>query len=91
MTIVIDRAGRIVVPKSPRERFNVVTGTELETEVTGDSLRLRKAHAEPPLVRKRGVLVHRGDARRSLDVGAFIRAERESRSRRISGGGASDV
>ena len=87
MTITIDRAGRIVVPKSLRERFNLVAGTELEIEASGECLQLRKVGAEPALVRKKGILVHRGGARVDLDVAAFIRAERESRSRRIASEG----
>ena len=88
MTVTIDRAGRIVVPKSLRERFNLVAGTELEIEANGECLQLRKVGAEPALVRKKGILVHHGDARVTLDVAAFIRAERESRSRRILSAGA---
>ena len=83
MTITIDRAGCIVVPKSLRERFNLVAGTELEIEASGECLQLRKVGAEPALVRKKGILVHHGRTRVDLDVAAFIRAERESRSRRL--------
>ena len=83
MMITIDRAGRIVVPKSLRERFNLVAGTELEIEASGECLHLRKVGAEPALARKKGILVHHGGERVDLDVAAFIRAERESRSRRI--------
>ena len=82
MITTIDRAGRIVIPKSLRERFNLVAGTELEIEAGGDRLQLRRVDAEPALVRKKGILVHRGGGRTDLDVGAFIRAERDSRSRR---------
>ena len=88
MIITIDRAGRIVVPKSLRERFNLVAGTELEIEVSGERLQLRKVGAEPALVRKKGILVHHGGARVNLDIAGFIRAERESRSRRVLPEGA---
>ena len=64
MLVTIDRAGRIVVPKSLRERFNLVAGSELEID-------------------EKGILVHHGGARASLDVAEFIRAERDSRSRRM--------
>ena len=82
MTVTIDRAGRIVVPKSLRERFNLLAGTELEIEANGEFLQIRKVFAEPALVRKRGILVHHGRDRVDLDVPAFIRAERDARSRR---------
>ena len=83
MITTIDRAGRIVVPKSLRERFNLVAGTELEIEAGADRLQLRRVDAEPALVRKKGILVHHGGARTDLDVAAFIRGERDSRSRRL--------
>ena len=82
MTITIDRAGRIVVPKRLRERFNLVAGTELELTAGADCLQLRRVDAEPALVRKKGVLVHHGGTRLDLDVAAFMRAERTLRSSR---------
>lgn len=88
MGITIDRAGRIIVPKSLRERFNLIAGTELEIEVSGECLQLRKVGAAPALVRKKGILVHHGGTLANLDVAAFIRAERESRSRRMLPEGA---
>ena len=88
MVTTIDAAGRIVVPKRLRERFNLVAGAELEIETNGDSLQLRKVDSTPALVRKKGILVHRGDARRALDIVAFMRSETDSRSRRIAREGA---
>ena len=42
MIVTIDRAGRVVVPKRYRDRFNLVPGAALEIEATGDGLQLRK-------------------------------------------------
>ena len=83
MIVTIDRAGRIVVPKSLRERFSLVAGAELEMVAAGDCLQLRRVDAEPALVRKKGILVHHGGAPTDLDIAAFIRAERDARSRRV--------
>ena len=69
------------MPKSMREQFNLAAGTELEIEAVGDGLRLRKAGVEPALIRKHGILVHHGSARAAIDVGEFIRAERNVRIR----------
>lgn len=88
MKITIDRAGRVVVPKSLRDRFNLVAGTELEIEATSNGLRLSKIGAAPSLVRKKGILVHHGTARTTLDITEFIRAERDARSRRTPPGTA---
>ena len=63
-------------------------GAELEMETNGDSLQLRKVDSTPALVRKKGILVHRGDARSALDIVAFMRSVRDSRSRRIAREGA---
>ena len=84
MIITIDRAGRVVVPKTLRDRFNLTAGTKLEIKAAGDGLTLRRMGADTSLVRKHGILVHHGDARAALDVGEFIRAEREARIRRLT-------
>ena len=62
--------------KPLRERFNLVPVRELEIEVVDNRLTLRGAEAEPTLIRKRGILVHHGTTRTSLDIGNFIRDER---------------
>ena len=85
---IIDVAGGIIVPERLGERFNLVAGAELEMETNGDSLQLRKVDSTPALVRKKGILVHRGDARSALDIVAFMRSVRDSRSRRIAREGA---
>ena len=84
MRITIDRAGRVVVPKQFRDRFNLVAGTELEIKATGDGLKLRKIVSEPTLIRKKGFLVHHGTTRAAIDIVEFIRAEREARNRHIT-------
>ena len=84
MIIAIDRAGRVVVPKALRDRFNLTAGTKLEIKAAGDGLKLRRIGAEASLIRKDGILVHHGSARVTIDVGEFIRAEREARARRMA-------
>ena len=81
MIVTIDRAGRIVVPKSMRDQFNLAAGTELEIEAIGTGLRLRKAGSEPALIRKQGILVHHGSTRAAIDISDFMRAERDVRIR----------
>ena len=68
------------MPKPLRDRFNLIAGTELEIEATAEGLTLRKVCKRSPLVRKKGVLVHHGGTRTTLDISEFIRAEREARS-----------
>lgn len=71
------------MPKSLRDQFNLTAGCELEIEAAADGLTLRRVEAEPALVRKEGVLVHHGGTRTTLDVGDFVRAERNARHARI--------
>ena len=85
MVITIDSAGRLVVPKPLREQLNLTAGCELEIEAVGDTITLRRASAEPALIRKRGILVHHGTTLTSLDIGDFIRAERDGRAARVGG------
>ncbi len=68
------------MPKSLRDQFNLAAGTELEIEAVGHGLKLRKAGAESSLMRKHGILVHHGSARAAIDIGEFIRAERNVRT-----------
>lgn len=63
-----------------------MAGTELKIETTGERLQVRMVGAETALVRKKEALVHHGDVRITLDVAAFIRSERDVRSRRIARG-----
>ena len=83
MIVAIDRAGRVVVPKSLRERFNLVAGARLEIDAGRDFLQLRRVDAKPALMQKKGILVHQGGTCPDLDVARFIRAERDARIRRV--------
>ena len=80
MTITIDRAGRAVIPKQIRDRFNLCEGTELEIETNADEILLRIKHSSSPLIKKSGILVHHSIDEKSIDIAEFINAERNSHS-----------
>ena len=84
MIVTIDSAGRLIVPKPLREQFNLTPGCTLEIEAAADGITLRRADPEPTLVRKQGILVHHGAGRAMLDIGEFVRAERNARHARIA-------
>lgn len=84
MQITIDNAGRLVIPKVLREQFNLVPGSKLEIEASASGMTLRRSDVEPALMRKQGILIHHGTMRSSLDVGEFVRAERDARHARIA-------
>ena len=67
----------MTIPDKPRSRSQ-------RYRLTAAGLKFRKVVSEPTLVRKKGFLVHHGAARSDIDIVEFIRAERDSRSRRIA-------
>jgi AbrB family looped-hinge helix DNA binding protein len=81
MKTTIDAAGRLVVPKSLRDQFHLVPGSELEIESTADGVIIRPADRGPALVSQGGVLVHHGPQKADIDIAAFVRQERESQAR----------
>ena len=81
MTITIDKAGRIVVPKPLRERYGLEPGAEIEIEGAADGLRIRALSQTPDFIRKEGFLVHHGPSEAlDLDIAAFIDRLREDRA-----------
>jgi AbrB family looped-hinge helix DNA binding protein len=57
VTVQIDRAGRVVLPKKLRERFRLQGGDTLSLEVKGDAIQLRPQKSKTRLERVNGVLV----------------------------------
>ncbi|MDR1387964.1 MAG: AbrB/MazE/SpoVT family DNA-binding domain-containing protein [Propionibacteriaceae bacterium] len=42
MMATIDKAGRVVIPKTIRDRFDLISGSELEIVVLRDAIRLER-------------------------------------------------
>ena len=84
MGITIDKAGRLVLPKPIRDRFNLVEGTQLEVEMEADGVRLRVPNGGSSLRRKQGIMVHHGSSVVHLDVAEFIRGQRDSRTLQLA-------
>ena len=77
VTVQIDQAGRIVLPKRLRDRFRLHRGDVLNVEVRGDIIELRPAASRPQLKRINGVLVVVSDA--PLDNKDLVSEAREER------------
>lgn len=87
MTLTIDKAGRVVLPKPVRDRLGLRPGAELDLQVEADGeLRLRSRRDEPALAVVDGVLVHRGQASADFDWNAAVEGERGERLRNVAGG-----
>ena len=55
--LVIDKAGRVVIPKPLREKLHLEPGDSLEMESTGQQITLRPVRGTGPLTKECGVWV----------------------------------
>jgi AbrB family looped-hinge helix DNA binding protein len=86
MNVKIDSAGRIVVPKSVRDRLGLAKDSELALEERGDGIFLTPIQQHSALVRdKRGWWVHTGKPIGNIDWDRIVEDEREERMRKIGG------
>ncbi len=85
MTLKIDKAGRIVLPKPIRDRLGFYEGADLELEEGAEGVTLRAVQRRPTLVRKGAFWVHTGKVGEEFDVVKAIARDREERDRKILG------
>ena len=83
MTLKIDHAGRIVVPKPIRDRLGLRAGTDLKVIEGPEGIVIRRAEREPRLVLEGKLLVHTGKLPRGYDLTRVVEDEREARIREI--------
>lgn len=80
MRSTIDKAGRVVIPASMRQRAGLVAGAELEITLEDSGIRVERVAPGPRLVKVGHRLVARPTApspsRPVLDVAALIEEER---------------
>jgi len=85
MTVKIDKAGRVVLPKPIRDRLGLREGSDLEVEETRDGVILKAAGNRPAMVKKDGLWVHTGKLPKGFDIVQAIRDDREDRIRELTG------
>lgn len=83
MTLKIDRAGRIVVPKSIRDRLGLDPGTPLEVTERPDGILIQRSERERRLVPEEYLLVHTALLPKRHDLTRAVEEEREARIREI--------
>ena len=57
--LVLDKAGRIVIPKPLRDELHLAPGDSIEIESTGEQITLRPVRVTSPLTKEQGVWVFR--------------------------------
>lgn len=82
-TVTIDKAGRVVLPKTLRDALHLSPGDTLDLSMEGEQVTLRPRRTTPPLQKERGVWVFRTgeplSAEETRDVVAAIREQRAGR------------
>ena len=83
MKLLIDRSGRIVVPKRLRERLGFKPKSELEIVERMDGVLLRAVQEKPSLIQFDGLWVHQGTADPGADWESILGDVREERVQSI--------
>ena len=80
MKTTIDKAGRVVIPASIRERAGLSAGVQLEVTLEDSAVRIERIASGPRLVKVGRRLVARPtaptDSRPVIDIAALIEEER---------------
>jgi AbrB family looped-hinge helix DNA binding protein len=85
MTLKIDKAGRVILPKPVRDRLGLHAGSDLEIQETPDGVVLRPADRRPSIVKKGSFWVHTGELPPGYDILKAIDEDREERMRKAWG------
>jgi AbrB family looped-hinge helix DNA binding protein len=85
MTLKIDKAGRVVLPKPVLDRLGLRGGSDLELLETAEGVILKSAVRRPSLIRKGRFLVHAGELPDGYDLVKAVGEARDARARRIWG------
>ncbi len=84
----LDKAGRVVLPKSVREDLQLAPGDALELETSGEQITLRPLRGNAPLRKKHGVWVYRsGEPLPDAVVQETLRQVRREREEKNLGKG----
>jgi AbrB family looped-hinge helix DNA binding protein len=84
MTLTIDKAGRIIIPKAVREKLHLKAGDALELENEGDQITLRPNRPKALLKKEQGIWVFQGEPT-AEPISTLIDRDREKRIRNLAG------
>lgn len=78
--LIIDKAGRIVIPKPLREELHLEPGDTLEMESAGEQITIRPVRGTGPLIKEYGVWVfHSGQPLPASATDAMLHQMRDGR------------
>jgi len=84
--VTLDRAGRVVLPKTIRDELHVSAGDTFDLTVNGDEVTLRPRRGATPLQKERGVWVFRdGQPLTADETEKTLRNIRAERGRHTAG------
>jgi AbrB family looped-hinge helix DNA binding protein len=87
-TVTLDKAGRVVIPKTMRDELHLEPGDTLALESEGESVTLRPVRSSTPLRKERGVWVFRtGKNLPAAATDKVLSGIREQRDRQNRGTG----
>jgi AbrB family looped-hinge helix DNA binding protein len=85
MTLRMDKAGRVILPKPVRDRLGLHEGSDLEIVETSEGVVLKPTEPRSSMVKKQGLWVHTGKLPPGFDIVQAIRDDREDRIRKLAG------
>jgi AbrB family looped-hinge helix DNA binding protein len=84
--VTLDRAGRVVLPKTLRDELHLSAGDTLDLTVKGDEVTLRPRRGATPLQKERGIWVFRtGEPLTADETQETLRNIRAQRQRQNAG------
>lgn len=84
--ITLGKAGRVVIPKSVRDKHHLAAGDRLELESEGEKIVLRPVHEAGTMRKEKGMwVIKTGKPLTAEDANAMIDSMREERHRHILG------
>jgi AbrB family looped-hinge helix DNA binding protein len=86
ITLTIDKAGRVIIPKPLRDSLHLDAGDSLTLSRVGEEIILRPVHEKAQLRKERGVWVFQsGQSAKNSSIPEMIDHVRDERSRDILG------